>query len=478
MMKSFIKYMTVAAVAMAAAISCDNKIDYSKYVYTKMETYTAVPVNDFLGSIGVNSSIASRGEVIDSTLRVMEYTGIRWIRSGFGGSQTELDNFKLLHDKLGTKFSIMCSPDETADADATDEYIFRNAIAGGKYLHSIGAFIAFEGVNEPNNWTIKYKGVETGGSMSWLGLAESHANFYKLAKAQPELAQYPIWGISEVGAEVDNVGLQFCTIPPGAGCLLPEGTTFCDALCCHNYFRHGGFAGVNDNQTWRCADPSSQCPIDGLYNNCGVTWAKGYQGYTDEQIKDIPRVTTETGTVIDNVYSEEMQALLYMSCYLAQFARGWSHTAIYILRDRVDEGGNQTFGFYGSKWVQYEPGRWTTDYQQRLAAVYMHNFTTILKDDTSIQDPGTLRYMLPSKPSTVHQMLMQKNDGTYCLVVWDERFTGGIDNVKIVFEDKWQSITVYDPTEGEDAIDILENTSEVELKMSNHPVILQFNTKA
>ena len=31
------------------------------------------------------------------------------------------------------------------------------------------------------------------------------------------LKKYPVWSISEDGAEVDNVGLQFLTIPDGAG---------------------------------------------------------------------------------------------------------------------------------------------------------------------------------------------------------------------------------------------------------------------
>ena len=53
--------------------------------------------------------------------------------------------------------------------------------------------------------------------------------------------------------------------------------------------------------------------------------------------------------------------------YLDQFKRGWSHTAVYLLRDRTDEGGNQTFGFF------------RPDYTPRKAAVYLHNLTTILR---------------------------------------------------------------------------------------------------
>ena len=66
--------------------------------------------------------------------------------------------------------------------------------------------------------------------------------------------------------------------------------------------------------------------------------------------------------------TEDIHALNLLSLYLDQFKRGWSHTAVYLLRDRVDEGGNQKFGFY------------RPDYTPRKAAVYLHNLTTILSD--------------------------------------------------------------------------------------------------
>ena len=36
------------------------------------------------------------------------------------------------------------------------------------------------------------------------------------------LKKFPVWSISEGGAEVDNVGLQFLTIPQGARTLMPD----------------------------------------------------------------------------------------------------------------------------------------------------------------------------------------------------------------------------------------------------------------
>lgn len=47
-------------------------------------------------------------------------------------------------------------------------------------------------------------------------------------KRDPVLKKYPVWSISEGGAETDNVGLQYLTIPTGAGALIPDGAKYAD----------------------------------------------------------------------------------------------------------------------------------------------------------------------------------------------------------------------------------------------------------
>jgi hypothetical protein len=81
------------------------------------------------------------------------------------------------------------------------------------------------------------------------------------------LKKYPVWSISENGAELDNVGLQFLTIPEGAGTSLPAGTRFADYANEHNYIYHPSSTGLADNKTWNAADPTSACRVDGLYGN-------------------------------------------------------------------------------------------------------------------------------------------------------------------------------------------------------------------
>ena len=110
--------------------------------------------------------------------------------------------------------------------------------------------------------------------------------------------------------------------------------------------------------------------------------------------------------------TEEIHALNLLSMYLDQFKRGWSHTSVYLLRDRTDEGGNQRFGFF------------TADYEPRKAAVYLHNLTKILADRGRTREPGKLGFSIPGQPATVHDMLLQKSNGSFELIVWDERVKG------------------------------------------------------
>ena len=74
-------------------------------------------------------------------------------------------------------------------------------------LAQADALLAFEGNNEPNNWGVTYQG-EKGGDRapSSLAVAKLQRDLYK-AGDDPVLKGYPVWSISENGAEVDNVGL-------------------------------------------------------------------------------------------------------------------------------------------------------------------------------------------------------------------------------------------------------------------------------
>jgi hypothetical protein len=410
----------------------------------------AVRASDFLDSIGANSSISRRGESLDRTIDCARYLGLRWFRSGAEGDFSVAD-FIELHQKAGVRFSW---------GGLSGGSDLPKVITTAKQLAAADALLAFEGPNEPNNWGITYNGQAGGRNLSWVPVANLQRDLYQSVKSDPILKRYPVWGISEEGAETDNVGLQFLTVPPNSGALVPAGTKFSDFANVHNYVYHPNSPGLEDNKTWNAADPTSACRVDGLYGEYGVTWAHHYQGYSAKDLLTLPRVTTETGCAIDGPITERIHGLNLMSLYLDQFKRGWSHTAVYLLRDRVDEAGNQQYGFY------------KPDYSPRFAAIYLHNLTTVLADHGSLKSTGQLDYQISNEPATVHDLLLEKSDGTFELVVWSE-LVAGKNEVKVNFAMPVLRANVYDTTAGTEAVQHVDHVKTLELSLTDHPVIIE-----
>ena len=420
------------------------------------EGIAAVSVSKFLNSLGAVSSISRRGETLEGTIECMKYTGLRWLRAGFE-DKAPVEDFIQLYEQAGTKISYGLL---SGHAD------IKRLIDGAKQLAAKGALLALEGSNEPNNWGITYQGEKGGGKDSWLPVAKMHRDLYSTAKNDPVLKNYPVWATCETGAQTDNTGLQFLTIPENANTLMPAGTQYADYANCHNYIVHPSWPGLHDNQTWVSSSPAKDCPVDGLYGNFGLTWLKKFPGYSEEELLTLPRVTTETGYAIspEDGVTEEIQARLYLNLYLSQFKRGWEYTAVYLLKGRANEPLHEKYAFY------------TLDYKPKQAAHYMHNFTTILADDKDFAASGKLNYTIPDQPATTHDLLLQKSNGNFFLVLWGERFASkGLDNIKLQLGRKYKKVTVYDPTIGTVAVKTHNNVDYVNLSLSDHPVIVEID---
>ena len=415
----------------------------------------ALSTTDFLNSIGIVSTFPDRGQPIDKTVEMVKYVGFRWVRGGIEGltakGPTTLQTYLDLHQKTSVRFSWGLV------SGGTD---LKKLIETAKPLAAADALLAFEGNNEPNNWGVTYLGEKGGGrAPSWLAVAKLQRDLYAAVKSDLVLKKYPVWSLCENGAERNNVGLQFLTIPAGAGTLMPDGTKYADYAVCHNYIYHPSSPRVTDNKTWNAADPTVACKVDGLYGNYGLTWARHYRGYSEAELFTLPRVTTETGCQVGKAVTEDVHALNLLSMYLDQFKRGWSYTSVYLLRDRTDEGGNQRFGFY------------RRDYTPRKAALYLHNLTTILADRGTVREPGKLDYSIPDQPATVHDMLLQNGDGMFQLVVWGER-AAGEDRVTVHLGGAHPSVKVYDPTVGTEPVQTPNETESLALTLSDHPLII------
>lgn len=416
----------------------------------------AVSAYDFVHSIGACVHV-QHGQDASRLVPLLKYVGIKNVRDA-ADRNYDMSGLLLLSKAAGVK--VVIGPGSGArhqDLAATLDM--------ARKLHRAGALLAIEGPNEPNNFGgVEYEGVEGGGTKTWLPAARFQRDLYAAVKADPELGAYPVYGISETGAQTDNCGLQYLVIPDGANTLMPDGTRYADYANMHNYMYHPSWTGApHDNQVWNAASPGDDCRADGLYGNCGKTWLKKYAGYSQSVLEHLPRVTTETGAVVgsfDGAITEHIQGCNYMNLFLAQYKRGWDKTFIYEFIDDPDGA----FGFYGM------------DYStKRKSADYMHNFTTLLDDAKPLAGQRCLDYKFISALSeTVHDILLAKNDGSFWLVVWGEKVSG-TESVSVIFPRSVKRIDIYDPTIGLDPVQKLKNKASdpVSLTISDHPLLLR-----
>lgn len=407
----------------------------------------ATSVSNFLNSIGVCTHI---GQGIDNpapSATAMAYAGIRNLRDD--GNASHLRDWIAVYQQAGVHVVLTIS----GPGDDT----IASLLATSKELAAAGALLALEGPNEPNNFAVTWQGQKSQATGTFIPVANWQKAFYEQAKSDPVLKRFPVFHSSEAGgSEPDNVGLQFLTIPAGAGTLLPAGTRFADYANVHNYICRR--PTINDNMAWLNADPLFHDWTDGLYVEYGKTWRKSFPGYADAELATLPRVTTETGwATTDKGLNQEQQGRLYLNLYLAQFKQGFKHTFIYMLRD----AGGSDAGY----------GLFEADYRPKKSATYLHNLTTILSDHgTGL--PGKLSYTIPDQPATVHDLLLRKSSGAFELVVWSEK-ASGTNNVTVALESPPASVRVYDPTTGTNALQTLANVRSVPLTLSDHPVVLE-----
>jgi hypothetical protein len=93
--------------------------------------------------------------------------------------------------------------------------------------------------------------------------------------------------------------------------------------------------------------------------------------------------------------------------------------------------------------------------------------------DNSVSSTGMLDYSIPYLPDNVHEILMQKSNGKFYLVVWGEQYSGGSNNVSIELSSTCSSLNIYDPTLGTSAIETLNNISSITITVTDHPLIIE-----
>jgi hypothetical protein len=427
----------------------------------------AIRANDFLESLGAVTHIIQGIDSVDNVKAGIRYLGIRNIRDDGTTNRRLVRSLCSIHAATGAMVDELAIGGDLRDTQAQWDQ-----------LAACGALVAAEGPNEPNNFSFSYKGGQcayNNGNGTFLPCAQFQSALYRMVHSDPQLAGIQVWGISDVGAEPDNVGLQWLKIPSHANALLPDGTTFADVANTHNYVQGRGSAGhtLEDNQAFwaESVQRGGGCPgcfdVYGEYwagagGSTGQgTWGKGYPTNVLGQ-NQIPKVTTETGWNIRNTpsVSAELQGRLLTDVYLQAYRQGWDKTFIYLMFN--NSTGDDGFGMLNP------PARPT------LLGRYIHNLTSILADNTSAFTPGRVNYSISGMPPTGYSLLMQKSNGKYELAIWGEAFATETSSTATVKLDRTGPIKVYDIALGPTPVREEANASTVQLKLSDHAFIVEF----
>ena len=73
----------------------------------------------------------------------------------------------------------------------------------------------------------------------------------------------------------------------------------------------------------------------------------------------------------------------------------------------------------------------------------------------------------------MHDLLLQKSNGVFDLVVWDERPGGGTDGVTVSLSVPRPMVKVFDPTIGVSPTQSFPGAYAVPLTLNDHPLVLE-----
>jgi Ca2+-binding RTX toxin-like protein len=298
-----------------------------------------------------------------------------------------------------------------------------------------GSVVGIEGPNEVNNWPVTYKGLS--GQPAALAYQR---DLFAAVNADPLLKDLPI--LSFTGYTVASAS-DYTTI--------------------HTYAKDGDqpFSWLaRESGAQMSADPGKPLAITeiGYHTSLSADSNGGWEGV-----------------------DEATQAKLLLNTMMDGAWLGSKQTFIYELLDAYadPQGSNQEKHF----------GLFNLDYTPKLAAIAIHNLTTILSDANVAEQSltaGALDYAIHGLPSSGRSYLTVKSDGSFQIVLWNEpdiwnqnldsSIQAAATNVAVDLGASFATVEIYDPLIGSGAIRTLTNVSSLSLDVVDHPVIINIKT--
>jgi len=292
-----------------------------------------------------------------------------------------------------------------------------------------GSISAIEGPNEINNQPISYNGL-TGNAA---GVAYQDA-LYSAVEADSTLNDLPVYSLTGNTSAGEATDVNVHAYP------------------------------VSGNQPYSALS-------SGLSATPGLSTAAG-------------AVLTEAGyyTLTDGVgwggVDEHTQATLTLNLLMDATKLGYSQIYLYQLMDAyADPSGTNVDAAFGMFDLSNDP---------KPVAVAIHNLMDILDDTGSTATSfttGTLNYSISGLPTTGSSLLMEKSNGAYDIVVWNEPHVWNSTTetevavapttVTVNLGGTFASVAVYDPLSGTTSIETAANASSIQVSLTDHPLIIE-----
>lgn len=396
---------------------------------------------NFSQSIGVNTHISWQDVAGYANPSVVEqsiaYLGAARVRDGIPYTGWTLPDYIAIA-KTGVRFDILASgPTINIANDIAQAASLMQAVPG--------SVVAMEGANEFNTGSYSFNGANSTGNPAW---AQQYGPaLYSAVKANSTLS-----GVQVIAASMANAGTA-------------------------EIQKQGNLSSFVDSANWHTYYGSGNQPAQNLAASVAAAQSTA---------PGKPVTITETGyyTAVDAMdwggggVTPKLQAVLTVNALLDAFKNGVATTYLYELMDNVAKPSSTA--------LEDSFGLFLADGTPKPAATAIHNLTTLLADPgtrASTFQTATLSASITGLPSTGSSLTLEKSDGTYELVVWNEpkvwdqptrsAVAPAAVPVSVDLGGIYQTVRLYDPLAGTAPQQTLSNVGTVSLSLTTDPVIIE-----
>jgi serralysin len=391
----------------------------------------------FLDTIGINThmSAADTGPTgtsygnVDAVIRELAFIGVHHARDILLIGKN-LGKIEMIHEKLGIGFDLVYDYYGVDGGSST----IANALSNVE--HDAAFIEAIEGPNEPDQFGLHYNGLTRAPAV----MAAQRA-LYQAVKGDPKLSSIPV----------------FCTAfsypAGGLAAVIGNLAPYCDYSASHDYVENrstGKYLTFDYLQRW---------------TTYPLSFAPGR-----------PLVITEGGWSTcppdEQGVSESAQAKYTLTYLLDAALLGIKRTYLY---DLSDDGQDPDF-----KDSVNHYGLFRFDGTAKPAATMLARVRSIL--GAGQPSPGHLSFQVKGLPSTGHQLLLHRADGSFALALWTEAYLWSrfehadlrspVTPVTVQFDSPISSVTIEDPILDSPGNPLSLDGHKVVVSIPDHPVFL------